>query len=430
MFLKNKMVITINVLKISKLLPEAQQYILGPRPRLNDCSDPRRSARAPAEHGCPAGREDPRRASVPGPRHERPSDTAAPDLPSHRLTGNRGRVRLPSLRRQRLRRTSAPSSSLTRSDARNFTGRSVRLSKCHRCSTTPGLRGADLHRRPPPGSPPGARRAPAPASRTPRRARNRWAGPGVCSAPLPPHPGQVPGQGARPSPGGAGEARPLQLGESGSRARLLPDEPGGPAARDAKPHRPRGGGGRLQGGSAARSEGSAGAETWRLRHDSSYCFTLSPRASLRFFLAASSSLTKVAIAPHVSARPQTALHSDQQPKNQFRESLGAGGSGGSVCPAPSRSEDVYLVFGSARLPEEKVSRQIHSFLRPPAPAPSSHMIRVLWPSRAQLKPVAQLGCSDACRAGAAELLQSDPRGKLNSARSFHQDEHLPPHIRK
>ena len=36
-----------------------------------------------------------------------------------------------------------------------------------------------------------------------------------------------------------------------------------------------------------------------------YCFTLSPRASLKFFFAASSSLTKVAIAPHLSARPQT-----------------------------------------------------------------------------------------------------------------------------
>lgn len=34
-----------------------------------------------------------------------------------------------------------------------------------------------------------------------------------------------------------------------------------------------------------------------------YCFTLSPSASLKFFLAASSSLTKVAIAARVSARP-------------------------------------------------------------------------------------------------------------------------------
>lgn len=84
-----------------------------------------------------------------------------------------------------------------------------------------------------------------------------------------------------------------------------PRNPEAPPLATRGLHRPRGRGGQLHSGSAARSWGSTRAETRRLRPGSSYCFTLSPRASLKFFLAASSSLTKVAIAPHVSARPQT-----------------------------------------------------------------------------------------------------------------------------
>lgn len=52
------------------------------------------------------------------------------------------------------------------------------------------------------------------------------------------------------------------------------------------------------------------------RRPGSHCFTLSPRASLRFFLAASSSLTKVAIAPRPRPDRTPPRRGDRQPKSQ------------------------------------------------------------------------------------------------------------------
>lgn len=111
---------------------------------------------------------------------------------------------------------------------------------------------------------------------------------------------------------------------------------------------------------------------WTLRWGSSYCFTLSPRASLKFFLAASSSLTKVAIAPRVSARPQTARPPRSTTKKPTRrKALALKAKPAAVSPAPNLSEVVCLVFGSARLFVGKVpSQTLLSSSRP-----SSHVIR-------------------------------------------------------
>lgn len=88
------------------------------------------------------------------------------------------------------------------------------------------------------------------------------------------------------------------------------------------------------------------------RAEAAYCFTLSPSASLRFFLAASSSLTKVAIAP--SSRPdRRAGRRAAQPKNQRGGGLAPEAQPAPARPAPRRSEDVGLVDGSARLSEGK-----------------------------------------------------------------------------
>lgn len=116
--------------------------------------------------------------------------------------------------------------------------------------------------------------------------------------------GTASGEGALPGPQG-GPAPP-----DGSEEVARRPGPGrrnleGPPTATQEVRRPRGRGDPHPGGSAAPSQGSTRAETWTLRPESSYCFTLSPRASLKFFLAASSSLTKVAIAPQDSARPRT-----------------------------------------------------------------------------------------------------------------------------
>lgn len=88
----------------------------------------------------------------------------------------------------------------------------------------------------------------------------------------------------------------------------------------------------------------------------SYCFTLSPSASLKFFLAASSSLTKVAIAARVSARPETARPTDTgNRKINSAEGLRAGRRLGSTPldstrrprPRPLGSRDVACLWFSA-----------------------------------------------------------------------------------
>lgn len=123
--------------------------------------------------------------------------------------------------------------------------------------------------------------------------------------PCSPHPGQSLGgrrpPGSRANRGG----RPLQPGASGLPAGPSRKNPQAPQPTTRGAHRPSGRVESLHDGWAARGQGSARAETRRLLLGSSYCFTLSPRASLKFFFAASSSLTKVAIAPHVPARPHT-----------------------------------------------------------------------------------------------------------------------------
>lgn len=130
-------------------------------------------------------------------------------------------------------------------------------------------------RLPPPGSPPGPPPRRAPGSAGSRASR----------ALLPPHAGIT----------GVGALR---------RKSSYVSSPGG-AARE--PWRPRDAWG-LREVRESRDYGSPGLGTHpRTGQEAasrvSYCFTLSPSASLKFFLAASSSLTKVAIAARVSARP-------------------------------------------------------------------------------------------------------------------------------
>lgn len=90
------------------------------------------------------------------------------------------------------------------------------------------------------------------------------------------------------------------------------------------------------------------------RRGSPYCFTLSPSASLKFFLAASSSLTKVAIAPASAPdrRPSAALTHNR--KTNSAEAWAREAAAAPVRPALGGSGDVRLASGSARLAEEKV----------------------------------------------------------------------------
>lgn len=86
----------------------------------------------------------------------------------------------------------------------------------------------------------------------------------------------------------------------------------------------------------------------------SYCFTLSPSASLKFFLAASSSLTKVAIAARVSGRPQTARPTATSNRKinsaeGLRSGLGRLDSTGRPRPQPLGRRGLCLVLGPARL---------------------------------------------------------------------------------
>ena len=181
----------------------------------------------------------------------------------------------------------------------------------HSSCTTP-----ELNKPPPPRSPPragrletcrlglgrcSATRVPhsralaAPAQQAPGRE-------GVEYALLAPPRAELRGKAPARVPSKPGRAAP-PAGCVEAARRPPPEKPTGATARGA--HRPSGRVEPLHDGWAARGRGSARSEMRRLRLGSSYCFTLSPRASLKFFFAASSSLTKVAIAPHLSARPQT-----------------------------------------------------------------------------------------------------------------------------
>lgn len=217
---------------------------------------------------------------------------------------------------------------------------------------------------PPPGSPPGApRTAPHPRRRPGREAR------------FLPHPTQSRPGARGGGPPGAGPRRPrLRLPRPGRRGRLRAARRSGPEAA----------------GRAA------------------YCFTLSPSASLRFFLAASSSLTKVAIAPAPgpTAEPPPRRATEEPTRRRPR----AGGPVGARPPAPppdARKTSLWLSAPPACLKGKGGANPRSA--QPSCPPLGSHDLS------------ARRGCSATCWAGASSPLPwvfPHPRVKQQLRRQF------------
>lgn len=182
---------------------------------------------------------------------------------------------------------------------------------------------------------------------------------------LPP-PGSLPGSPPRRAPVPPDPWLASRLCSRPTRASLVSGEPGRQSSSASSPGRePYGSrGGReapsgLLEGRESRDYGSPGPEAHprtgpEAGPSGSYCFTLSPSASLKFFLAASSSLTKVAIAPRVSGRPQTARPTaTSNRKINSAEGLRSGpgrlDSTGRPRPQPLERRWLCLVLGPARL---------------------------------------------------------------------------------
>lgn len=214
----------------------------------------------------------------------------------------------------------------------------------------------------------------------PAPGRTRAVGQGVKRAsPAPPRAVPVPGEAGRRGGG------------------LQRERPGGPPGAEAPPPATPAAQARAAGASAG-GRGRARAEN---AGRAAYCFTLSPSASLRFFLAASSSLTKVAIAP--SSRPdRTPGSRAAQPKNQRGADLAPEAQLAPARPAPPRPPTLgrrrlgCRLRPPARRSEGKGRSQVRGPLGAPAPPPGSR------------DPSARRGCSAACRAGASRAFREPP----------------------